>query len=141
MAVIHLATAQRNGMCNQATTFLDAGSGDGLIKLYTGTQPVNANTALSGNTLLATFTLSKPSFGTPSAGVATLQGTPIATTGVAAGTATFFRASDSTGTAICFDGTVTATGGGGALELNTTTISNGVAVSITSGSFTMPDGT
>lgn len=141
MAVVHLSTATRNAMCNAAVQAVDQGSAAGTVKLYTATQPASANTAVSSQTLLATFTLDDPSFGSSSSGVATLGGTPRTTTGVAAGTATWFRCESNGGSTLTiFDGTVTATGGGGALELNTTTISNGVSVSITSGTFTMPSG-
>jgi hypothetical protein len=110
--------------------------GPGTIKVYSGTQPANANSAITG-TLLVSFTLDNPAFGTASGGVVTLSGTPLSQTGVAAGTATHFRCANAT-PATVFDGSVTATGGGGQLQLNTTTISVGVTVQITAGTFTMP---
>ena len=48
-----------------------AGSG-AKICIYQGTQPANANTALSGNTLLATLTVTG-SFGTDSNGTITVS--------------------------------------------------------------------
>lgn len=141
MTNVHLTTATVNVLANAlALTAVDSGSSPATIKLYSGTQPATANTALSGNTLLATFTLDDPSFGSASGGVITLAGVPRSTTGVAAGTATFFRM-DSVGTSnigTIMDGdvgTASAT-----LILNTTTISVGVAVSITAGTFTVPPG-
>lgn len=131
-----ISTAAQNAACDAMVDLLDAGPAAGTIKVYTGSQPATANTAESG-TLLATFTLADPAFGAASSGVATLASTPRTTTGVADGTAGWFRAEDSTGANV-FDGSVTATGGGGQLELNTTTISTGVSVSITSGTFTQP---
>jgi hypothetical protein len=133
-----LATATRNAACDAMVDLVDAGAGAGTVKVYTGSQPANPNTAASG-TLLATFTLADPAYGAAATGTATLSGTPISTTGVAAGDAGWFRVADSAGNAV-FDGVVTVTGGGGQLELNTVTISNGVTVTITSGSFTMPLG-
>ncbi len=63
---------------------------------------------VSSQTLLATFSLQDPVFGSVSAGVATLAGTPITTTGAAVGTAAWFRCATSTpGTR--FDSSVTAT--------------------------------
>ena len=118
----------------------NSGSTAATLKLYSGTQPATADTALSGNTLLATFTLDDPAFGAASNGVITLGGTPRTTTGAAAGTATFFRL-ESTGTGnigtVCDGdvGTSSAT-----LILNTTTISVGVNVSITAGTITVPSG-
>lgn len=133
-----LATALRNAVSNAITTLVDAGSGPGKIQIYTGAQPTNPNTAASG-TLLATFTLADPSFGAAASGTITLQGVPLSTTGLAAGTAGWFRALDSADNAVC-DGTVSATGGGGQIELNTTTVSVGLNLQITSGTITMPLG-
>jgi hypothetical protein len=133
-----LATTPRNAACDAVVDLLDAGSGAATIKIYTGTQPTTANDAVAG-TLLATVTLSDPAFGSSATGVATLAGTPISATGVAAGTAGWARFADSTGATV-MDGSVTATGGGGQIELATTTISVGVTVQITSGTVTMPAG-
>ena len=60
-------------------------------------------------------------------------------TAVAAGTAGWFRAYDSTGAAV-FDGAVTATGGGGELQLGSTSLSSGIQVDITSFTYTQPAG-
>lgn len=134
---LRLATSARNAMAQVIRDLLDAGTA-GKIEVYTGSQPTNPNTAPSG-TLLATFTLADPSFGPASTGVITLQGVPLSASGVAAGIAGWFRASDSASNAV-IDGTVTATGGGGTLELNTTTVSVGLSVQITGGTLTMPVG-
>lgn len=136
---VQLSTATVNAKADKVDDLVNGGSAAGTIKVYSGTQPVNANTAITG-TLLATFTLDNPAFGAASAGVITLAAVPLSTTGVAAGTATHFRcASGGTGgVGTVFDGSVTATGGGGQLQLNTTSISVGVTVQITSGTYTMP---
>lgn len=133
---VRLSTAVVNAMCDAAVDYVDAGAGVGTIKVYTGSQPATANDAVTG-TLLATFNCQDPAFGSATAGVATLAGTPLTTTGLAAGTAGYFRCATSTPGSV-FDGSVTATGGGGQLELNTTTISVGVTAEVTSGTFTMP---
>ncbi len=133
-----LPTATRNAACDSVVDLLDAGSSAGTIKIYTGTQPASANDSATG-TLLATVTFGDPAFGAASSGVATLAGTPLSGTGVAAGTAGWARLADSTGATV-LDGAVTATGGGGQVELATTTISVGVTVQVTSGTVTMPAG-
>lgn len=70
----------------------------------------------------------------------TLDTTPVlSTTGVAAANAGWFRMLDNSGDTI-LDGSVTVTGGGGDLELNTIAISIGLTVEITSGTLTMPAG-
>lgn len=134
---IRVSTATQNAMAAGFAALADAGAGPGTIKLYTGTQPTTANDTATG-TLLATFTLNDPAFGSPSSGTVTLSISPVVTaTGVAAGDAGYFRLLDSTGGKV-LDGNVTATGGGGNLTINTVTVSVGVDLSITSLTFTAP---
>lgn len=135
-----LATAARNAATNSVVALVDADVGAGSIQLRTGAQPASANDPATG-TLLATVTLADPSFGAAALGVATLDATPVlSTVGVAAGTAGWFRMLDNSGDTV-LDGAVTVTGGGGELELNTTTISIGVTVEITAGTLTTPAST
>lgn len=133
-----LSTSARNASADAAVDLLDAGAGAGEIEVRTGAQPATPNTAPTG-TLLLTFTLNDPAFGAAAAGVATLQGVPLAAVGAAAGDAGWFRAMDSNGNAV-FDGSVTATGGGGQLELSTVAVSVGLDVEITAGTYTVPVG-
>ena len=132
---LKLATTTRTAMADAAVDLLDAGSGAGTLKIYTGSQPSTPETAASG-TLLATVTLVDPAFGAASSGVAT-GSDPSSVTAVATGTAGWFRAADSDGT-VRFDGDVTATGGGGVMQLSSTSITSGGSVDITSLTFTMP---
>lgn len=134
---LRLATTARNAAANAVVDSLDAGAGPATIKVYTGSQPATPQTAPTG-TLLLTFTLNDPAFGDAATGAATLDVAPALTaTGAAAGTAGWFRAADSTGAAV-FDG---ACGTSGAeLNLSTTTVSTGLDVTITSGSYTQPQG-
>ena len=133
------ATATQNAACDAIVDLADAGLGAATIDLRTGAQPASANGAATG-TLLATFTCADPAFGAAVAGVATLDTTPALTTvGLAAGDAGWFRAKDSTGATV-LDGSVTATGGGGDLTVNTITVSVGLSLSLTSGTITVPAG-
>ncbi len=131
---LSLSNAVRSTMCDALVDALDGGS-PGTIKIYSGTRPANPNASITG-TLLATVTLTNPAFGAASSGVATLAD-PAGVTAVADGTATHFRAATSGGTAV-FDGSVTATGGGGDLTLATTSITTGLTVDITGGTVTVP---
>ena len=134
-----IPTAARNAACDAVVDLADAGAGAATIDVRTGAQPASANDAPTG-TLLATFALNDPAFGAAATGVATLDVDPaVTTTGLAAGTAGWFRMKDSAGNTV-LDGAVTATGGGGQLELNTTTVSVGLTLTITSGTVTMPAG-
>lgn len=133
-----LATTARDAITNALVDLLDAGAAAGTLKIYSGTRPANPGAAITG-TLLATVTLIDPAFGNSATGAATLSD-PAAVTAVATGTATHFRAADSNGNAV-MDGKVTATGGGGDLELATTSITSGLSVDITGGTITTPVGT
>lgn len=136
---LRLATSARNASVVAIADLLDADVGAGTIKVYTGAQPANPNATATG-TLLGTFTLADPAFGSASNGSRTIAGTPIETTGVADGTAGWFRALDNSGDAV-LDGTVSATGGGGNLEINTVAVSTGLTLRITGGTITQPVGT
>ena len=105
-----------------------AGSGS-IIRLYDGTQPTNANTAISTQTLIVSLVVSG-SFGTDSNGSITL-GTVTSGTAVASSTATFFRIVKSDGTTVVMDGSVGTSGAD--MNLNSTTISSGQTVAITAG--------
>lgn len=133
-----LSTAARNAAANAIIQLIDAGPAAGTLQLRTGGQPASANDPATG-TLLATFTLADPAFGAAALGVATLDTTPVlSTTGVADGSAGWFRVADSTGATVG-DGAVGTSGQ--QLNLNTTTISVGVTVEISAGTATMPAST
>lgn len=137
MATLRLSTTARNAAADAVVDLLDAGAGAGTIQIRSGSMPATPQTAASG-TLLATVTLSDPAAGAASSGAATITD-PTSTTGVAAGTAGWARFLDSNGNAV-MDTDVTATSGGGGLELSTTSISVGVTVDLAAITFTQPQG-
>ena len=109
----------------------------GTILLYSGTQPVNANAALSGNTLLATMTFGATAFGAATAG-GIITANPITSgTGVATGTASFARIFKSDATTVVMDIQVGTSGAG--LNLNTTSIVTGATVSCSSLTYTVTE--
>jgi hypothetical protein len=133
-----IPTAAQNAACDAIVDLLDGGSAAGTVKVYSGTQPADANTALSGNTLLVTFTLDSTAFGDASSGVATAASTPITGTAVATGTASFFRAASggTGGTGTVLDGSVGTSSAD--LILNTTSITSGLDVTLSSFTVTVP---
>jgi len=134
---LRLATSARNAAADAVVDLLDAGAGPATIEVRTGSQPATPATGATG-TLLVTFTLNDPAFGSASVGVATLSVSPaISAVAVANGTAGWFRAFDSNG-AVVLDGACGTAGS--ELNLTTTTISIGLTVTITSGSYTQPQG-
>lgn len=96
---------------------LNAGSGPGYFRFYTGTKPAGPDVALSGQTLLATLTCSDPA-GTVSGRRLTFAAISDDVSIDTDGTPTWARGFDSAGTAV-LDLWVTAAGGGGALQFNT----------------------
>lgn len=104
------------------------------LEIYTGSQPA-AGGAPTG-TLLVTMTLPADAMSAAAAGIAAKSGTWSGTAG-ATGTAGWFRITSSAG-ARWYDGAITGTGGGGEIELSTTSITTGQVVAITSFDLTQP---
>lgn len=129
MALTHV-TAIRNGLADLVVDAIDAGAGAGKVQI---TKSAGSYTA--GN-ILAEITLADPAFGAASGGTATAAGMPVEDSNANnTGTAVEFRVVDSTDTEV-FKGTVTATGGGGDMELSSTSITAGDAVRINSFTYT-----
>ena len=120
-----LETSARNAAANAVVDLVDAGAGAGTIEIQT-----------SGDVEVATLTFSDPAFDDAAAGVATANAITSASSATG-GTAAKFVVKDSNGTAV-FSGTVTATSGGGDIELSSTTIGAGSTVSLSSLTYTQP---
>jgi len=117
------STTLRNAQLDAITT---AVGNAGKLALYDGVRPATGGAA---TTKLAEFTLGTPFAAGAAAGV--LSPTlPSDTTGIAAGTATWGRITTSAGTFVIDLGVGTD------ITLNTTTVSVGVACSVTSFSIT-----
>jgi hypothetical protein len=139
---ISINTAARNAAIDAVRVLPDAGAGPAVLRIYSGAKPATPATAPSG-TLLVAITLNDPSFGAGAAGVSTIVTSPtISAAAAATGTAGYFRILTSTeaaGTGLgVIDGTVTATGGGGDLTIDSTSIVSAVTVTVTGGTLTMP---
>jgi hypothetical protein len=124
---IQLSTTLRNNMVGQYETTIGTAP---KLQLRSGAQPATCATADSG-TLLAELTLPSDWMGAASAGAIALAGT-WSGTGAAAGTAAHYRLKDSAGSTCHEQGSITATGGGGDLTLDNTSIAVSQAVSVTS---------
>jgi hypothetical protein len=134
---VRLSTAARNAAADAVVDLIDAGSGAGQVKIYSGSQPATANDAATG-TLLATINLADPAFGSASTGTASATD-PGAVNASTSGTAGWFRVLDSAGATV-HDGSCSATGGGGDMTLSSTALVSGSPVDITSYTVTMPAG-
>jgi hypothetical protein len=78
----------------------------GYLRIYSGTQPVTADTVLSGNTLLAELRFGATAFPAAAGGLLTANAITSAASAAATGTATFFRALKTDGTTVVMDGSV-----------------------------------
>lgn len=130
--IINLSDTTANAMANAFAPLCNTGT----INFYSGTQPVNANTGLSGNTLLVTLTFGSTAFGSASAGVITANAITSGTA-VATNTATFARILESGGSTVVCDATVGTSGAG--INLNTTSIVSGGLVSLSSMTVTVTE--
>ena len=126
------STTLRNAQLDAIDDAMNAGSAGATLKIYSGTRPATG-AALSGNTLLATLTFSTTAFGAASSGSITAASITSDSTADATGTASFFRIEDSDSTFI-MDGDCGTSGSD--LNLDTTSISAGATVSISSFVFT-----
>lgn len=124
MAITHASTL-RDTLCNAAVDAIDAGPAAGTLELQT-----------AGSVEVATLTFSDPAFGNSSSGTATASAIT-KDSSATGGTIAKFVAKDSNGNT-CFSGSVTATGGGGDITLNSVVVSVGQEVSITSLTYTAP---
>lgn len=136
-----MPTRITNAAARTAVAALGALLNGGQIRIYTGSQPAEADAAATG-TLLATCTLAATAFG---AATDANPGGRIAAAAIggdasidATGTAGWFRAVTSGGVAVV-DGSITATGGGGDMTLASTALVAGGTFDVTSWTITMPE--
>jgi hypothetical protein len=124
MAVTH-PTAVRDSICNGVVDQLDLASPPGKIVMQT-----------SGGVAVATLTFANPAFGNSASGVATANAI-VADTNAVGGTIAKaeLRQGGATPIVLC---SVTATGGGGDIQLNSVVISAGQQVSLTSLTYAAP---
>lgn len=120
------AVTLKNARLDAITTAIGT---SGLLRIYSGTQPTNPDTALSGNTVLAELALSSTFAAGASSGVLTASTITADSSADATGTATFFSLLTSGGTRKV-DGSVGTSGAD--LNLNTTSIVLGAQVSVSS---------
>lgn len=133
---------------NTAKTMADAAAvlaNSGTLKIYSGSQPTDANTAVGAQTLLATLTFGATAFASSAASGTTPSRKATATANAITGdtsadntgTATWFRLLKSDGTTVVLDGSVGTTGAD--LNLATTSLVSGVDVEVTSFTLSVPE--
>lgn len=130
---VQLSVAVRNARLDAIESTIGVSA---YLDIRTGAQPADCATADSG-TELAHIALPSDWLAAASGGSKAKSGTWTGT-GAAAGTAGHFRVKDTSDTTCHMQGSVTATSGGGDMELDNTSIA--VSQSITITTFTLTDG-
>ncbi len=121
-----LTAARKNTMADALATSLNSG----YLRIYNGTKPATADTALSGNTLLAELRFNATAAPSAVAGLLTFNAITQDSSNDASGTATFFRAFRSNGTTVEFQGVAGTSGA--ALIMSSTTITAGGTTAVSS---------
>lgn len=100
-----MTTASANAIADALAALADGG----FLRIYDGTQPATADTAITTQVLLVELTFGTPAFAAASGGVANANdiGSGVC---AATGTATWFRVFRSNGTTVVFDGSVGVSG-------------------------------
>ena len=131
---LQLSVAVRNARLDAIESTIGASA---ILKIRTGAAPADCAAADSG-TVLATLSLPADWMAAASSGSKAKSGTWSDASADATGTAGHFRIYASDGTTCGMQGTITATGGGGDMTLDNTSIATNQPVSVSS--FTISDG-
>ena len=131
---VQLSTAVRNARLDSLETTVGTSA---TLEIRSGSPPANCAAADSG-TLLASCTLPSDWLAAAASGQKAKSGTWEDLSANNTGTAGHFRLKDSGGTTCHMQGTVTATGGGGDLTVDNTSLAAGQQFTVTA--FTLTDG-
>ena len=128
--VAGLTDLAANALLDTLLARIDAGSGPGVIAIYTSPKPATANAAATG-TLLGTLTFTNPAGAAANARALTFSPITEDSAADADGTAFWARVKDSAGVTV-FDCDVSDGGGSGMIKLNTVAVVMGGPIRITS---------
>ena len=130
MAVTH-TTAVRNGIADYVVDLVDGGATAGLLIFR-----ITGSTAATPTTEVATLTFTDPAFGAASSGTATASAITDDSSATG-GTVAFATLEDDVST-VCAHCNVTATGGGGDIELSSLVVAATDTVSMSSLTYSAP---
>lgn len=125
---LQYSTSVRNAQLDAIETAISTSA---VLKLRSGSPPADVATADSG-TVLATLPLPSDWLAAASSGSKAKSGTWEDTSADATGTIGHFRVYASDGTTAHMQGTVTATGGGGDMTVDNTSVASGQNVTVSS---------
>jgi hypothetical protein len=115
---------------NGEADFIGVAADSGYLRIYSGAQPTDADTAIGAQVLLAELRFAADAFPSAVAGLLTANAIVSASSAAATGTAAWARILKSDGTSVLFDGTVGTSAAN--VVINSTAISAGAAVSCSS---------
>ena len=130
---IQLSTAVRNARLDVIETTVGTSA---VLRIRSGSVPANCAAADAG-TVLATVNCPSDWMAAAASGSKSLSGSWVDSSADATGTAAHFRLYDSTGATCHVQGTVTATGGGGDMTVDSTSFTAGQQFTVTA--FTLSD--
>lgn len=136
MAIAHYSRAVSTGVVNVINAAINGGAGDGTIKFYDAPMPDLTSDGITTQTLLGTCACADPA-GVEAGGTLTFSAIDNDVSADATGTARWVRIADSTGTVV-MDLDVTVTGGGGYVQMASTSITAGGPIAFSSFTITMP---
>lgn len=123
---IQYSVAVRNARLDSDETVIGTAP---ILRIRSGSPPANCAAARSG-TVLSTITLPSDWMAAASSGSKAKSGTWTDSSADATGTAGHFEIMDSSGTTCHMQGTITATGGGGDMTIDNTSIASGQSVTV-----------
>jgi hypothetical protein len=132
---IQLSVTARNNRLDSIETTVGTSAN---MKIFSGAPPANCAAANSG-TILANLTLPSDYLAAAASGQKAKSGTWEDTSADNTGTAGHFRLYASDGTTCHMQGTVTATGGGGDMEVDNTSFASGQSFTVTSFTLNEPN--
>lgn len=131
---IQLSVSVRNSMLDAIETAIGTSA---VIKLRSGAPPAN-NAAADSGTVIASISLASDYMSAASSGSKAFSSTPLTDSAAdATGTLGHYRVYASDGTTCHMQGTITATGGGGDMTVDNTSVTAGQQVNITSWSMNL----
>ncbi len=131
---LKISTTAVNAQADALSDLLD----NGYLRIYDGSKPANANTAITSQVLLAELRFNATASPAASGGVLTMNSITQDSSANNTGTATWFRALKSDGSTVVFDGSVGTSGCD--LNLGSTSITSGASVAVASMTYTVNAG-
>jgi len=136
MAIAHFSRAVSTACVNAINDAINGAAGAGTIAFYTAPMPADTTVGITSQLLLGTCTCSDPA-GTQSGGTLTFSAITQDSSADNTGVATWVRIRDSSGTVV-MDLDVTAVGGGGYVQMASTSITATGPIAFSSFTIPMP---